>query len=197
MFEKIIQQADQAGTRLSQSLSAFEKSFTDLKVRFSDEIASFEEKSSDSISKCNKATSETISLIEMSCARIAKDSAIITEGLKEESNRLVSLMGTKITDLKEDTLREFESTELKIKEALASHTANLNKAFEDNLALFSNTVEARFEGIYADFEDAAKNRAEKIFETDLEKIFEKYSDRLVPLILKAVWSYILRLGRKK
>lgn len=65
-----------------------------------------------------------------------------------------------------------------------------------NLDLFSQDVKRRFESVYSEYEKEVMGRMGKIFETDVEKIFEKYGDRLAPVIFKALVRYIFRIKPK-
>jgi hypothetical protein len=61
---------------------------------------------------------------------------------------------------------------------------------------FSQEVKNRFEAVYSKYEEEIRVRIEKTFETDIEKIFEKYGNRLIPVIFKALIRYIFHIKPK-
>lgn len=174
MLEKIIQRADQAGTRLSQSLSAFEKISMDIKEKMSDELISFEKNSAQKIESLNNNLKDSIGNLEESSFKITENMAAQINVLKREAGQIV------------------EDNNEKMREVLTQHVTTLTTLINDNLTIFSKLVKERYECLYSEYEVAAKNRADKAFETDIEILFKKNSDRLAPMILKALWRYIFR-----
>jgi hypothetical protein len=72
----------------------------------------------------------------------------------------------------------------------------LSKSSDVALEAFSGEVRNRFETIYAAHEQEVKKGMEDIFEKDLEVLFNKYGDRLAPVILKILIRHIFRIKRK-
>lgn len=149
MFDKVLDKANEAITRMSKTLTMFEKEFTDLRVKFTEEFMSFQDRSDSKI----KGQKEELE-------RIFAEYKVKTDGLAESFR-------TQITEM---TLTGMD--------------------------LYGLEMKKRFEGLYVQYEREAQNRAQQTFDADMVAMFDKYGDKIAPLMFKALVRYIFRIKKK-
>jgi hypothetical protein len=62
-----------------------------------------------------------------------------------------------------------------------------------DLEYFSQEVKKRFENLYLNYEEEAKKKITQLFETDIQAVFTKHGDVLIPLIFKSFFRYIFSI----
>ena len=149
MFDKVLEKANEAMTRMSKTLTMFEKEFTDLRVKFTEEFMNFQDRS---------------------------DSKI--KGQKEELEKIFA---------------EYKEKTDALAEAFRTQVSEMTTTGMD---LYGLEMKKRFETLYVQFEREARDRAMQTFDMDMVALFEKYGDKISPLMFKALLRYIFRIKKK-
>jgi len=149
MFEGALEKVNEALTRMSKTLSMFEKEYTDLRV---------------------KCTEELMAILDNSNLRIKDRKEILEKAFADHKEKLDNL-----TDLFKQQTAEAMTT---------------------GLDLYSQEIKKRFEGLYIQFEEEAKKRAQQTFDTDMAGMFEKYGDQIAPFMFKSLIRYIFHIKKK-
>ena len=149
MFDKILDKANEAITRMSKTLTMFEKEFTDLKAKFTEEFKSFQDRS---------------------------DSKI--KGQKEDLEKIFAEYKGKT-----DALAEVFRTQI-------------SEMTTTGMDLYGLEMKKRFEGLYIQYEKEARNRAMQTFDAGMVDLFDKYGDKIAPLMFRALTRFIFRIKKK-
>ena len=149
MFENILEKVTEATTRMSKTLSMFEKEYTDLRVKFTEELMTLQD-----------------------------------------------VFDSKIKGEKEDIEKFFSEYEGKFNVLIESYKAQISEQTTSKLDLYGQEIKNRFENLYVQYEEEAKNRALQTFNVDIVVLFERYGNKIVPLIFKALIRYIFRSKKK-
>ena len=149
MFENALEKVDAALTRMSKTLSMFEKEYTDIRV------------------KCT-----------------------------EELMDIMDNTDSKVKNRKEELEKVYQDYNDKFKGLVEDYKKQLSDLTVDSIALFSQETKSRFESLYTQYEGEAKNRALQAFDTDMVGMFEKYGDKIIPVLFKALFRYIFRIKKK-
>lgn len=149
MFDNALEKVNDAITRMSKTLTMFEKEFTDLRVKFTEECWGIQDRFKSKIG-----------------------------GQKEEYEKIFS---------------EYKSKTDALAEVFRNQITQMTTTGMD---LYDQEIKKRFEELYAQYEKEARDRVLQTFETDMVGLFDKYGDRIVPLMFKALIRYIFGIKKK-
>ena len=149
MFDNALDKVNDAIKRMSKTLTMFEKEFTDLRVKFTEEYMSIQGRFDSKIG-----------------------------GQKEELEKIFTEYKSK-TDALADVFRN-----------------QITQMTTTGMDLFDQEMKKRFEGLYVQYEKEARDRALQTFEADMVGLFDKYGDKIVPLMFRALIRYIFRIRKK-
>lgn len=142
-------------------------------------------KAEEAITRMNK----TLTLFEKECGALKVKYLEDLMDLQTKSEQQLKGFQDQMLKVSSDYGKEFEA----IFSVQMDKLSNLAAA---NLDSFSQDVKRRFESVYSVYEKEVIDRMGQVFESDLEKTFEKYGDRLAPVIFKALIRYIFRIKSK-